>query len=214
MLEFVYTGLALCFIFLLGSVFGERDVKYGYVLIPLFGAAFALFGWLPPLYASTIIPLVLGLAVITFLREQFREKFAGGGSASSLIWKVMAFVVFLQFALVFVNGLAIMQESQTIPGAVNTTVTQTYTIENAQYVYGNYTSPSSIDQLSAGLTLVWTSWTLTWTMIWGMFTIYPNMINIFHMPQALSLIISAGFYIMLGIEVFVLLMFRTRPPEI
>jgi hypothetical protein len=96
----------------------------------------------------------------------------------------------------------------------NNTYTQTYTLETAKSVYGGYTNLTSIDQLSVGLTLVWTSWNLTWGMLFGMFTIYPNLVNIFHMPVSLSLVIAAGFYIMVGIEVFVLLMFRTRPPEV
>lgn len=214
MLDFVYTIIALALIFLLGSVFGERDSKYGFILVSLIGLLFASMGWFPPLYTASIIPLVLCLAVVTFLREQFREKFAGGGSASSLIWKIMAFIVFLQFALVFVNGIASFQASEIKMQTANTSQMQTYTLTGVQEQYGNYTAVSTIDQLTVGLTLVWTAWNVTWAMIWGMFSIYPNLVTIFHVPAAISWVITAGFYIMFAIEVFVLLSFKTRPPEI
>lgn len=212
MLEFVYTAISLAFVFLLGSVVGEREVKYVLVLLAIFAGIFTLIGWLPPIYASSIFPLLLGMSVVNFIRDQYREKFGGSASASSLIWKVMAFVVFLQFAIVFVNGLAAFNYTTSIQ-AVNNTVTQDYKLENAATVYGDYTNPSSLDQLSIGLTLVWTSWALTWSMIWGIFTIYPNLVNVFHLDSQIAAVISIGFYLMMAIEVFVLLMFRTRPPE-
>jgi hypothetical protein len=214
MLEFVYTIISLALIFLLGSVFGERDAIYGYILIPLMGLVFWSLGWLPDLYVSSIIPLVIGLAVVTFLREQFRMKFAGGGSASSLIWKIMAFMVFLQFALVFVNGIASFQGTSVVMATANTSSMQTYTLTGVQNNYGDYTYINAIDQITVGLTLVWTAWNVTWAMIFGMLNIYPNLVTIFHMHPMVAWVVSAGFYIMIAIEVFVLIMFRTRPPEV
>ena len=214
MLEFVYLIIAMAFIFLTGSIVGERDAKFGYILIPLVGLLMWSLGWLPDIYVASVVPLVLGLGIITFLREQFRDKFAGGGSASSLIWRIMAFVVFLQFAIIFVNGVGVMQANSVKLQTFNSTYTESYTIANAQTVYGGYTSVGSIDQLTTGLTLVWTAWNVTWQMIFGLFTVYPDLMNVFHMPSAIAAIVAAGFYIMVGIEVFVLLMFRTRPPEV
>lgn len=215
MLDFVYVLISMCLIFLLGGVFGERDAKYGFILIPLLGLAFWSFGWLSDIYVASIIPLVLGLAVITFLREQLREKFAGGGSASSLIWKVMAFVLFLQFALIFVNGITSFQAGGVTMATANNTYTQNYNLESANATYGGYTTDlSSIDQITVGFKLVWMAWGLTWAMLLGILHIYPNLITIFHMNAEVAWVISAGFYIMIGLEVFVLFMFRTRPPEI
>ena len=106
MLDFVYVMIAMSFVFLLASVFGERDAKYGFVLVPILAGVFAIIGFLPTIYGATLIPLVLGLGIVSFLRDQFREKLGSGGSASSLLWKIMAFVIFIQFAIVFVNGVA------------------------------------------------------------------------------------------------------------
>jgi len=213
MLDFGYSMIALAFIFLLASIFGERDAKYGYVLIPLLGGAFWIIGWLPDIYVASIIPLILGFGVISFLREQFREKFGSGGSASSLLWKIMVFVVFLQFAIVFVNGIAVFANAPKLE-SINNTFTQNYNLAEAKSVYGQYTNVTAIDQLTVGLTLIWTAWNVTWAMIFGLLDIIPNMINIFHLDAAVATIIGVGFYIMIAIEVFVLLMYRTRPPEI
>ena len=213
MLDFGYSMIALAFIFLLASIFGERDAKYGYVLIPLLGGAFWIIGWLPDIYVASIIPLILGFGVISFLREQFREKFGSGGSASSLLWKIMVFVVFLQFAIVFVNGIAVFANAPKLE-SINNTLTQNYNLAEAKSVYGQYTNVTAIDQLTVGLTLIWTAWNVTWAMIFGLLDIIPNMINIFHLDAAVATIIGVGFYIMIAIEVFVLLMYRTRPPEI
>jgi hypothetical protein len=215
MLDFVYVLISMCLIFLLGSVFGERDAKYGFILIPLLGLAFWSFGWLSDIYVVSILPLVLGLAIITFMREQLRDKFAGSGSASSLIWKIMAFMLFLQFALIFVNGIVSFQAGGITMETANNTYTQNYNLETANATYGGYTDDlSSIDQITVGFKLVWMAWGLTWQMLWGIITIYPNLITIFHMPPMVAWVISAGFYVMIGLEVFVLFMFRTRPPEI
>ena len=212
MLDFVYIMIAMSFIFLLASVFGERDAKYGFVLVPILAGVFSIIGFLPTIYGATLIPLALGLGIVSFLRDQFREKLGSGGSASSLLWKIMAFVIFIQFAIVFVNGVASFDSAPKIQSTNNTF--STYTLQTATSTYGSYTNITAVDQLTVGLTLVWTAWNITWAMIFGIFLIIPNLITIFHMPPAIAVVIGAGFYIMLAIEVFVLLMFRTRPPEI
>jgi len=214
-LDFVYVIVSLAFIFLLGSVFGERDAKYGYILIPLMGLLFWRFGWLSDVYVASVIPLVLGLAVVTFLREQLRDKFAGSGSASSLIWKIMAFMVFLQFALIFVNGIVSFQGGGVILATANNSYTQGYDLVAANETYGKYTTDlSALDQITVGFKLVWMAWGLTWGMLMGMLQVYPNLVTIFRLDPMVAWVISAGFYIMIALEVFVLLMFRTRPPEI
>ena len=99
--------------------------------------------------------------------------------------------------------------------AENNTYTETYNLKTAGSVYGNYTTDlSTIDQISVGFRMVWMAWGLTWTMLFGIFQIYPNMVTIFHMNEMVAWVISAGFYVMIGLEVFVLFMFRVRPPEI
>lgn len=212
MLDFVYVMIAMSFVFLLASVFGERDAKYGFILVPVLAGVFVIIGFLPAIYGATLVPLVLGLGIVTFLRDQFREKLGSGGSASSLLWKIMAFVVFIQFAIIFVNGVASFDNAPKIQSTNNTFTG--YTLQEATSTYGSYTNITAVDQLTVGLTLVWTAWNITWAMIFGIFLIIPNLITIFHMPPAIAVVIGAGFYIMLAIEVFVLLMFRTRPPEI
>lgn len=214
MLEFVYVWMALAIIFLLASVFGESDMRFGLILVPLFSGIFWLVGWLPDFYiAGGIIPIVLGLAVVTFLKDQFKAKLGAFGSSGSLIWKILAFTVFLQFAIVFVTGLASFNHNNA-GIMVNNTVTQTYTLVSAQSITSNYTSISGIDQLTVGLTLPWMMWNVLWSMLLSIFTVVPSLMTVFHLPQEIAVVIGAGFYIAFIIEVFVLLVFRTSPPRI
>lgn len=210
MLDVVYAWLALLFIFLAGALFAEADVRFGYVLIPLLSGIFYLFGWLPEIFMVSVFPLVVGLGIIMFIREQYKVKFNVYGSTGSLLWKAMFFMMFLQVAIVFVNGLAMFNHEAMLV-AQNSTI-NTYSITSAQAVYGNYSQMNAFDVVALSMipTMIWN---LTIGMLFTVVTLFPNLVNVFHLDPAIALVISMWFYIMIGLELFVLLYKPSRAPE-
>jgi hypothetical protein len=188
-------------------------MRFGLVLVPLFSGAFWIVGWLPDFYlAGGIIPIVLGLAIITFLKDQFKAKLGAFGSSGSLIWKILAFTVFVQFAIVFVTGLASFNHNNA--GIAFNNTFSSYTIVGATDIHNNFGNVSSIDQLTMGLTLPWTMYNVLMSMLWSIFTVVPSLMTVFHLPYEIAVVIGAGFYMAFAIEIFVLLVFRTSPPRI
>jgi hypothetical protein len=188
-------------------------MRFGLILVPLFSGVFWIIGWLPSFYvAAGIIPLILGLAIVTFLKDQFKAKLGAFGSNGSLIWKILAFTVFVQFAIVFVTGLASFNYNNA--GIVFNNTASSYSITSAETIHDNYGNIGSIDQLTMGLTLPWTMYNVLMNMLWSIFTVVPSLMNVFHLPYEIAVIIGAGFYLSFAIEVFVLLVFRTSPPRI
>jgi hypothetical protein len=196
--------VALAFIFLLASVFSERNVRFGYVLIPLMVGLFIFIGWLPTSYLAIIFPVIMGLGVVTFLKDQFHVKLGGYGSAGSLIWKIVTLLVVLQFAIVFVNGITIFDQ-QYIAG--DTAFTDQYSITKTN-LYGTYTNTSLTDQLFVAFTMIWEVWNVTWAMVLSLFGMYGNMVNVFKLHPLVAALLSMGVYIMFVFEIFILV---TRP---
>jgi hypothetical protein len=211
MLDIVYIWIALAFIYLLASIFGEGTVRFGYVLIPFFGMMFWMAGWLPNVYMASTIPIAVAIGIITFLKEQYKIKFGAFGTNVSLIWKIMSFMIFLQFAIVFVSGLAAFNNNTEI-ASPNNAITNTYKLENAGVVYGNYTSIKSLDQISVGLTMVWSAYNLMFYMLTSVIFVIPNLEHVFMLDPSIALIIGAAFYIMLCIEIFILIYRPLKPP--
>lgn len=203
MLEFAYVMIALAMIYLLASVWGQSTNHFGFVLIPLFAMIFWLVGWLPDIYVASTFPLLLGLGIISFLKEQFKVSFNVFGSSGTLIWKIMAFMIYLQFAMIFVTSIGAFNYNNSLQ-MPNTTVSN-YQIANAGLVYGNFTTVSNLDQLTSGITLIWTIWNITLAMLMTPFTLWPTLILVFRMPTEIAVIISAMFYILLALEIFILI---------
>jgi hypothetical protein len=53
-----------------------------------------------------------------------------------------------------------------------------------------------------------------WSFLLAFFTLIPMLQTQFHLPPALSVLIGAGIYILVGIEVFILVFRPYRAPEI
>jgi len=201
----IASWIALAFIFLLGSIFSERNVRFGYVLIPIMIGVFIFIGWLPTSYLTIVFPVLMGLGVVTFLKDQFRVKLGGYGSAGSLIWKIMTLLVVLQFAIIFVNGLTMFDKTY-IEGE-GSAFTDQYTIEKTN-MYGSQTNVSIQDQLFWGFTMIVQTWNMVWAMVFSLFGMYGNMITVFHLHPLVSALLSMGVYIMFIFELFILV---TRP---
>jgi len=207
---FAYQWIALALLFLLGGVFSEYNVRYGYVIIPLMYGLMWFVGWIPISNALLIIPLLTILGVLSYLREQLRIKFMVAGSGSGLFWKIVSFMMFLQFSIIFVNSIIGIG---TGVSQLSNTVTTDWQLQNSSQVYGSYTSVSSIDAVFVGLTIIWNIWNVLWQMVLSIFTIFPMLINTFHCPTPLALILSGGFYMMFALEIFVLVYRPQKPPE-
>jgi len=209
---FAYQWIAIGFLFLMSSIWSEENVRFGYVLVPFMAGFFWFIGWIQFAYLSTIIPIIIMMGLLAYLRAHLKYKYGVFGSGGSLLWKIFAFVVFLQFAIVFVNGLMIFNTIY-IPTPSNDMTA--YNVTSAQAVYATSTYGISIvDAVANGLSLLWTSWVVFWSMILSFFTLYPTLMTNFHVPPQLAAIISAGVYLLVAIEVFVLIYKPYRAPEV
>lgn len=208
------TWIALALLFLLGSVFSQQTSKYGYVLIPIIAGLFAFFGWLPAEYLVMVIPLLICMGVITFMKEQFREKLGGYGSTGSFIWKVMIFMMLLQISIVFVASIGIFGET---PAGLEANrfnqTTSKWTIEGTKDQFGTYTDTTGWTQLFFGFQMIIQMFGFMWGFMFSIFGIYWVLTGTFHMPPQLAVVLSAIVYIMFLIELYVLVFRPARAPD-
>lgn len=207
--------VALGILFLLASAFSERTAKYGFVIIPLVAGLFSFFGWLPSTYLKIIIPLLIAMGVVTFLKEQFRVKLGGYGASGDLIWKLMVFMMLLQVSMVFVGGLGVssdgdMFNSDSKMGGLAGDKSKTDAaydinkIENDAAPFAKAENGSTWDQLYAGFTMVMSAWSLLWAMLIGVLSMYWTLTNVFSIPPLIAGVLSSIMYIMFVIELYVL----------
>lgn len=209
-----YQWIAIAILFVIGNIWGEDDVRFGYVLVPFMAGFFLWIKWLTFSYLGTIVPILIVMGIVTFLRAQLRYKYGYFGSSGSLLWKIVTFVVFIQFAIVFINGLAIFNTNfAETPDA--TTTTDLYSISSAQTVYGAQTYDLSLsDVITGGLTMFWTSLKVLFSLLLGFFTMYPTMVNVFQIPPVVAALVSAGVYLLTAFEVFAMIYKPGRHPEV
>jgi len=207
--------MALALLFLISSIWSERNVRFGYIITPLMGGFFWAIGWIQFQYLTTLIPMIIMIGVLAYLRTHLRVKFGVFGSSGGLLFKIVVFLIFLQFAIIFVNGLVSIGVFQDQFGPTPSNELTTYTIEHAQTVYGTSTTGVSLtDAVWNGLGLIWSNWQMFWKLVFGFFSIYGTMVTFFHMPPSISLILSMGIYVMTAIEIFVLIFKPFRAPEV
>jgi hypothetical protein len=212
--EIFYQWIALAILFCVANIWGEDDVRFGYILVPFMAGFFLWVKWLTFSYLGTLIPILIVMGIVTFLRAQLRYKYGYFGSSGSLLWKIVTFVVFIQFAIVFINGLAIFNGNFAETPTASTT-TDLYSISSAQSVYGESTYDLSIaDVVSGGITLFWTSLKVLWSLVLGFFTMYPTMINTFQIPPSVAALVSAGIYLLTAFEVFAMIYKPMGKPEV
>jgi hypothetical protein len=207
-----YQWVSVAFLFLLGSIWSEDNVRFGYILVPFMAGFLWFIGWLQFSYLSSIIPIVIFMGVITYLRAHLKYKYGVFGSSGGLLFKIEAFVIFLVFAIVFINGMAIFNANYVdIPAST----APDYSITSAQSVYAGQTYDLNIlTVVSDLLSFTWMSLKMFWSFLLAFFTLIPMLQTQFHLPPALSVLIGAGIYILVGIEVFILIFRPYRSPEI
>jgi hypothetical protein len=204
--------IAICALYLLSSIWSEDNVRFGYIIVPFMAGFFWSIGFLQFSYLGTIIPIVIMMGILAYLKSQLKYKYGVFGSGGSLLWKIVAFVVFIQFAIVFVNGLMIFNSAYVMTPVNEFTA---YNVTSAQAVYASSTTAiGALDAVSTGFSLIWMSWNITWSMILSFFTLFPSLMTNFHVPPTIAVIISGGIYLLTALEVFVLLFKPYRAPEV
>jgi len=208
--EYVTQWIALGFLFLLASSFSERTAKYGYVLIPIIAGLFAYIGWLGTSYLSTIVPLLLGIGVITFLKEQFRVKLGGYGSSGSLIWRIFSFMIILQFAIVMVNSMGIYESNKIVSPDAETTSTfyslQKLAPGSTDPLTGAYTSQTNLFNTAWFFgEAIMTGFLMLWTLLLGTLGLWWTLTGLFKLPASVAYALSGIVYLMFVIEIYIVI---------
>jgi hypothetical protein len=190
--------IALSFIFLLASIWSEENVRFGYVLVPLMAAFFWWAGFLPFAYLTTVIPLLIFMGVISFMRAQLKVKWGFYGTGGGILYKLVFFLIMVQLAIGYVNGLGLFTTN--IAAAPQNQYT-TYNITTANSTFAPVSSGLDIaDAISNGAKMMWMMFSVLWSMLSSVFLIYPTLVNTFGIPASLSLILQAGIYVIYGLE--------------
>lgn len=212
MLDVFYTWIALCFLFLLSTIWSEDNVRYGYLIVPFMAAFFWWVGFLNYAYLGVVIPLIMVMGVIAHLRAIGKYKFGIFGSNSGLLVKIVVFLIFLQLSIGFINGIGMFDA----PAITNQTNEYTgYTLTKASDVYSGQTTGLNIsDAIINGWSMIWTAWTVIWGMLSAVFMIYPVLVNQFHIPPSISILLQAGIYILYGTTIFNLVFRPYQPVEL
>lgn len=197
---FILEILALILLFLLASIFSEENVRFGYVLIPFVAAFFWWAGFLPFAYMTTIIPLMIFMGLFSFMRMQAKYKWGVGGTSGGILYKIVFFLIMIQMVIGYVNGMGMFATNSVV--TPDNEYTQ-YTLTSAQSVYGaNSFGIDVVDMVTNGIQIMWMSFKVLWTMLASVFFIYPTLVNQFHIPVELSVILQTGIYVIYGLELF------------
>ena len=212
MLDVFYSWIALCFLFLLSTIWSEDNVRYGYLIVPLMAAFFWWVGFFDYAYLGVVIPLIMVMGVIAHLRAIGKYKFGIFGSNSGMLTKIVVFLIFLQMSIGFINGIGMFDA----PAITNQTNEYTgYTLTKAETVYAGQTTGLNIaDAILNGWNMIWTAWTVIWGMLSAVFLIYPVLVNQFHIPPSISILLQTGIYLLYGTMVFNLIFKPYQPVEV
>lgn len=204
--------IALCFIFLTGSIWSEDTARFGYVITAFMAAFFWWIGWITFAYLGTVIPVVIMIAILSYLRSHLKYKYGVFGSNGGLVWKILGFIIMMQFAILTINGLAIFNTQF----AANPDNEFTgYTLDTADATFGQFTTGvAGADAVIMALTIGWLLLGFLWSMLVAFFTLYPTLVATFHVPALIAGAVSAGVYVMTALELFVLIFKPIRPVEV
>jgi hypothetical protein len=204
--------IALSFIFLLASIWSEENVRFGYVLVPLTAAFFWWAGFLPFGYLATVIPLLIFMGLIAFMRAQLKVKWGFFGTGGGILYKLVFFLIMVQMAIGYVNGMGLFNDSMAMTPSNDYTM---YNITGAESQFGESSSTmSTIDMVSNGLELAWTMFRVLWSMLASVFFIYPTLVTAFGVPASLSLILQTGIYIIYALELINMVFKPSKSAEV
>ena len=201
--------IAMALLFLMSSIWSEDNVRFGYILVPFMTGFFWLIGWIQFSYLGAVIPLIIMMGVVSYLRGQLRNKYGVAGSSGGLLFKIVTFLIFLQMAIGFINGLALFS------GELVTTPDNEYTHYTLDSAEENFAGQSSgidiVDAVSNGVMLAWTMFKVVWMMFAAVFFVYPLLVTAFHIPASLSILIQCGIYVLYGAELFTMIFKPYQP---
>jgi len=204
--------MSIAIIFLLGSIWSEDNVRFGYIITAFMGGFFWWIGWLQFAYLGTVIPIVFMIAIVSYLRSHLKYKFGVFGSQGGLIWKMLLFIVVMQFAIIIVNGMAVFQKQFT--SNPYNEFTQ-YSLVTAQTVFAPFTTGfGSVDLVLAALTFGWMLLNLVWSMVFAFFNLFPTMVVTFGIPPLIAAAIAGGIYVLTGLELFMIIFKPFRATEV
>jgi hypothetical protein len=218
MLDVMWTEIisaSICFT--IGSLWDEDNVRFGYIITALFAAFFMWIGWVQFSYISVVIPIVIFMGIFSFLRAQLRYKYGVFGNAGGMIWKLIAFLIMIQFAIAILNGIgsAGLFTQNTIANQNNQFSGYVLTSSNTVFGIGNSTSNGNIitDAVVAA-TMGWQALNIIFGIITGFVLMYPTFVNIFGVPSNIAIVIQVGMYIMLALELVMCLWKPFRTVEV
>jgi hypothetical protein len=204
--------ISLSLLFLVGSIWSEDNARFGYIATAFMGAFFWWVGWLQYAYLGTVIPICIMIAVISYLRSHLRYKLGVFGSQGGLIWKILMFVVTMQFAIVIINGMAIFNAN-----IAETPINEFtgYSLSAAESVFGGFTTGiGGVDMMVMALTVGWLLLQLVFSMLFAFFTLYPTMVAVFHIPPLISAAVSGAIYVLTALEMFMIIFKPIRSLEV
>jgi hypothetical protein len=190
--------IALCFLFLLSSIWSEENARFGYILVPLMAAFFWWAGFLPFAYLTTVIPLMVFMGIIAFMRSQLKYKWGVFGTSGGILYKLVFYLIMIQMAIGYINGIGLFGNNFAAT-PVNEYTTYNLSTANSTFGQSSY-GITAIDMVSNGLQFVWTMFKILWSMIASVFVIYPTLVNTFGIPENLSLVIQCGIYVLYALE--------------
>jgi len=209
--------ISLCLIFLLASIFSDENVRFGYVLVPLFAALFWFGGFLPYTYLATTIPILIFMGVIGFMRGQLKYKWGFVGTSSGILIKLVFFLIVVQLVIGYTASIGMFTDA-VFATPVNDY--STYTLENAEAAFGEYSSELNITNVIANsLMMVWAIFIIIWNMMSAVFCIAPFLWNNFGLGatatgRAFVLLLQAGIYVIYGLELFNMYYRPYKPLEV
>lgn len=203
---------SMCMLFLVSTIWSEDNIRFGYVIVPALAGIFWIIGFIQFSYLGAIIPLLFLMGIISNLRAQLKYKYGVFGSSGGLLFKIVAFVIIMQMAIGYVNGMALFSGPYA-PTPENEYTS--YTLQKANETYGASSSGLDVvDAIANGLSIAWMMFKVIWSMISAIFFIYPILVSSFHIPADLSLLLQCGIYMLYGAELFTMIFKPYKPVEI
>jgi hypothetical protein len=225
MFSALYTGeiIALSFLFLLSSIWSEDNVRFGYVVTPLFAGLLWIFGLIPFVTGlGTAMATVVFMGVISFYRSQAKYKYGVFGTAGGILYKVVFFLIILQLSIGYVNSMATFTVNgnplQTVATQQQLTSAgnyQTYNLQSANQTFSNIGGDTSAwSALFYTVQLPGLVLNILINMLGAIFFIYPTLITVFGVPPALGAMLQAGIYVIYGLELINIIFRPFKPIEV
>lgn len=109
----LYLWISVLLVLLITTMASQRNTRFFLILIPIFSAIFAWFGWLDTgndtqLWGLILVASLFGVAL--YMKDTNKEKWGSGGPGSTIV-NLVIFMILLQSVVGFVNGAAIWNDN-------------------------------------------------------------------------------------------------------